>query len=45
MKHSVTCPGVRFDPLGEKTLSFAKSFGYTKSAKEKLIEQGAMSAF
>lgn len=40
MKKNTVCPGIRFDPIGERDLSFAKSFAYTKEAKDKLIESG-----
>jgi hypothetical protein len=40
MKKNTVCPGIRFDPIGETELTFAKSFAYTKQAKDKLIESG-----
>lgn len=37
MIKSINCPGIRLDPIGEKELTFAKSFSYTKDYKDKLI--------
>jgi hypothetical protein len=45
MKKNSVCPGIRFEPISKNEIGMGRSWSFTKEAKNKLKEEGALSNF